>query len=149
MLKQHVFISFNKLLDGRMNAAWDDWLSSMGNAYEVLQPEFTWRRVNTDNTDHASWIYEIIDVVGSNHKFIFQVDYGPLPVEVMTCLIHVPQIIGLWDSGGLARRQNENLQIHLTTSFTDLYHRGCLITQNSNVLQMNVSICGLQTETVG
>ena len=52
----------------RMNAAWDDWLSSMGNAYEVLQPEFTWRRVNADHTDHASWIYEIIDVVGSNHK---------------------------------------------------------------------------------
>ena len=53
----------------RMNAAWDDWLSSVGNASEVLQPEFTWRRVNADHTDHASWIYEIIDVVGSNHKF--------------------------------------------------------------------------------
>ena len=25
----------------RMNAAWDEWLSSMGNAYEVVQPEFT------------------------------------------------------------------------------------------------------------
>ena len=31
-------------------------------------------------------------------NFTLQVDYGPLPVEVMTCLIHVPQIIGLWDS---------------------------------------------------
>ena len=50
----------------RMNAAWDEWLSSMGNAYEVVQPEFTWGRVHTDTTDHASWIYEITDVVGSN-----------------------------------------------------------------------------------
>ena len=41
----------------------------MGNAYEVVQPEFTRGRVNADSTDHASWIYEIIDVVGSNHKF--------------------------------------------------------------------------------
>ena len=40
----------------------------MGNAYEVVQPEFTRERVNADSTDHASWIYEIIDVVGSNHK---------------------------------------------------------------------------------
>ena len=47
-----------------MNASWDEWLSSMGHAYEVVQPEFTWGRVNTDNSDHASWIYEIIDVVG-------------------------------------------------------------------------------------
>ena len=53
----------------RMNAAWDYWLHSMGNAHEVPQPEFTWRRVNADHTDHATWIYEIIDVVGSNHKF--------------------------------------------------------------------------------
>ena len=51
-----------------MNAAWDEWLSSINNAYEVVQPEFTWRRVNNDTTDHASWIYEIIDVVGSNHQ---------------------------------------------------------------------------------
>ena len=103
MLKQHVFINFDKLLNGqkknvsnadivffagdrnfvrseserwssassvwrpslRMNATWDEWLSSMGHAYEVVQPEFTWGRVNTDN----SWIYEIIDVVGSNCKF--------------------------------------------------------------------------------
>ena len=53
----------------RMNAAWDEWLSSMGHAYEVVRPEFTWGRVNADHTDHPSWIYEIIDVVGSNHKF--------------------------------------------------------------------------------
>ena len=51
----------------RMNATWDEWLSSMGHAYEVVQPEFTWGRVNTD-TGHASWIYEIIDVMGSNCK---------------------------------------------------------------------------------
>ena len=50
----------------RMSAAWDEWLSSMGHACEVVQPEFTWGRVNTDTADHASWIYEIIDVVGSN-----------------------------------------------------------------------------------
>ena len=81
-------------------------------------------------------------------KFTLHVEYGPLPVEVMTCLIHVPQIIGLWDSSGPVRRKNENLQIHLTT-FTDIYHRGCLKTRNSNVLQMNVLICGLHTETVG
>ena len=85
MLKQHVFFSFDKLLDGqkrmfpaqtscsslgigtlfdpilkrwssassvwrpslRMNAAWDEWLSSMCHAYEVV------RRVHTDTTDHA------------------------------------------------------------------------------------------------
>ena len=51
-----------------MNATWDDWLSSMGHAYEVVQPEFTRGRVNTDTAEHASWIYEIIDVVGSNYK---------------------------------------------------------------------------------
>ena len=61
-----------------------------------------------------------------------------LLVEAMTCAIHVPQIIGLWDSGGPVPRKHENLKIPLTTSFTDLYHRGCLITQNSNVLQMTV-----------
>ena len=109
MLTQHVFISFDKLLNGqkrmfpvqtlffagdrnfvrsdserwrcassvwppslRMNAAWDEWLSSIGNAYEVVEPEFTWGRVNTDNSDHASWIYEIIDVLGSNFKFYSQ-----------------------------------------------------------------------------
>ena len=42
-----------------MNATWDEWLSSMGHSYEVVQPEF-------NTADHASWIYEIIDVVGSN-----------------------------------------------------------------------------------
>ena len=50
----------------RMNATWDEWLSSMGHACEVVQPEFTWGRVNTDTLDDASWIHEIIDVVGSN-----------------------------------------------------------------------------------
>ena len=52
-----------------MNAAWDEWLHSIGDAYEVPQPEFTWRRVNADQSEHATWIYEIIDVVGSNRKF--------------------------------------------------------------------------------
>ena len=28
----------------------------MGHAFEVLQSDFTWGRVNTDNSDHASWI---------------------------------------------------------------------------------------------
>ena len=41
----------------------------MGDAYEAPQPEFTWGRVNADQLDHATWIYEIIDVVGSNRKF--------------------------------------------------------------------------------
>ena len=58
-----------------------------------------------------------------------QRESGALLVEVMTCLIHVPQIIGLWVSGGPVRRKHENYKIHLTTSFTDLSHRGCLITQ--------------------
>ena len=55
----------------RMNAVWDEWLSSTGTASDVVQPEFTWGRVHTDTTDRASWIYEIyeiIDVVGSNRK---------------------------------------------------------------------------------
>ena len=52
-----------------MNAAWDDWLSSVGNVYEVVQPEFTWGRVSADHTVLASWIYEVFGVVGSNHKF--------------------------------------------------------------------------------
>ena len=73
---------------------------------------------------------------------------GALLVEVMTCSIHVLQIIGLWDSGGPVPRKNENLMILLTTSFTYLYHRGCLITRNSNALQMTVLTCGLLTETV-
>ena len=78
-----------------------------------------------------------------------QKESGALLVEVMTCLIHVPQIIGLWVSGGPVRRKHENLNIPLTTSFRHLYHHGCLITQNSNVLQMTVLICGLLTVTVG
>ena len=53
----------------RMNTAKDEWLSFMDHAYEVMQPEFTWGRVNTDTADHASWIYEIIDAVGSNYQF--------------------------------------------------------------------------------
>ena len=53
----------------RMNAAWDDWLHSIGDAYKVPQPEFTWGRVNADQSDHATWIYEIFYVVGSNRKF--------------------------------------------------------------------------------
>ena len=85
----------------------------------------------------------------STISFTLQREFGALLVEVMTCLIHVPQIIGLWVSGGPVRRKHENLKIHLTSSFTDLVHRGCLITQNSNVLQMTVLICGLLTETVG
>ena len=44
----------------RMNATWDEWLSSMGHAYEVVQPEFTWGRVITDTTDHASWIMDLM-----------------------------------------------------------------------------------------
>ena len=51
-------------------------------------------------------------------------------------------LVGLWVSGGPVRRKHENHKIHLTTSFTDLSHRACLITQNSNVLQMTVLICG-------
>ena len=78
-----------------------------------------------------------------------QRESGAQLVEVMTCLIHVLQIIGLWVSGGPVRRKHGNLNIPLTTSFTDLYHHGCMITQNSNVLQMTVLICGLLTETVG
>ena len=53
----------------RMNAAWDEWLHSIGDAYEVPQQEFTWGRVNADQSEHATWIYETIDVVGSNRKF--------------------------------------------------------------------------------
>ena len=53
----------------RVNAAWDDWLHSIGDAYEVPQPKFTWRRVNADQSEHATWISEFIDVVGSNRKF--------------------------------------------------------------------------------
>ena len=48
----------------------------------------------------------------------------------MICLIQVPQIIGLRVSGGPLRRKHGNHKIHLTTWFTDLFHRGCLITQN-------------------
>ena len=87
-----------------MDAAWDEWLSSMGNAYEVVQPEFTWGLVQTDTTDHASWIYEIIDVVGS---LTLHMESGALLVEVMTCPIHVLQIIGSWDSGGPVPRKTK------------------------------------------
>ena len=64
----------------RMNATWDEWLSSMGHAYEVVQPEVTWGRVHTDTADHASWIYEIIDVVGSNCK-----SYSPKGIRCTAC----------------------------------------------------------------
>ena len=53
-------------------------------------------------------------------NLILHMESGALLVEVMTCPIHVPQIFGLWDSGGPVRRTNENLQIPLTTSFTYL-----------------------------
>ena len=82
-------------------------------------------------------------------SFTLRRESGALLVEMMTCLIHVLQTIGLWVSGGLVRRKHENHKIHLTTSFTDLFHHGCLITQNSNVLQMTALICGLLTETTG
>ena len=36
---------------------------------EVPQPEFTWGQVIADQSEHATWIYEVIDVVGSNRKF--------------------------------------------------------------------------------
>ena len=104
----------------RMNATWDEWLSSMGHAYEVVQPEFTWGPVNTDTADHASmrslmwWVPTI--------SLTLQRESGALLVEVMTCFFHVPQIIGLWVSCGLVRRKHENLNILLTTSFTNLYH---------------------------
>ena len=97
-------------------------------------------RVNTDTADHASWIYEIIDVVGSNYE-----SYSPKGIR---CTARRGDDLP-WVSGGPVRRKHENLNIPLTTSFTDLYHHGCLITQNSNVLQMTVLICGLLTETVG
>ena len=41
----------------------------MSDAYEVPQPEFTLGRVNADQSDHATWDHEIIDVVGSSRKF--------------------------------------------------------------------------------
>ena len=58
-------------------------------------------------------------------SFALQRESGALLVEVMTCLIQVLQIIGLWVSGGPVRRKHENHKIHLTTSFTDLFHSGC------------------------
>ena len=59
-----------------------------------------------------------------------------------------PQIIGLWVSGGPVRRKHGNHKIHLTTSFTDLFHRGSLITQNFKVFADDF-FCGLLTETLG
>ena len=131
----------------RMNAAWDEWLFSMGNAYEVVQPEFTW---------DVSTLTLLIMPRGSVRSLIWWVptlsltlhmESGARLVVVMTCPIHVPQIIGLWDSGGLVPSENENLKIPLTTSFTDLYHRGRLL---DNVeFQRVADDCGLQTETMG
>ena len=71
-------------------------------------------------------------------SFTLQREPGALLVEVMICLIQVLQIIGLWVSGGPVQKQHGNHKIHVTTSFTDLFHRGCLITKNFNVLQMTV-----------
>ena len=59
-------------------------------------------------------------------SFTLQRESGALLVEVMICLIQVPQIIGLWVSGGPVRRKHGNQKIHLSTSFTDLFHRCCL-----------------------
>ena len=127
----------------RMDAAWDDWLHSIGDAYEVPQPEFTWGRVNADQSEHATWIYEIIDVVGSNRKF-----YSPNALRSSARrgrdLPH-PRISDHWPVvlrwSGMKTRQ-----IHQTTSSKDPYQRGCLKTWNSNVLQMSVSTRGLQRE---
>ena len=68
-------------------------------------------------------------------------------VEVMTCLTRVHQ--GLWVFDGPVRRTHENHKIPLTILFTDPSVRGCLTTQNSNLLRMTVLMCGLLTETVG
>ena len=133
----------------RMNTTWDEWLSSMGHAYEVVQPEFTWCRVNTDNSDHASWIYEIIDVVVSNYKF-----YSPKGIRCTArrgddlphpgTSDHFP--VGLWWSSAKKTRKPQNSSDNIVHR---PIHRGCLITQNFNVLQMIVLICGLLTETAG
>ena len=129
----------------RMNAAWDEWLSSMGNAYLNLLGDVSLPTLPImlhGSMRSLKWWVPTISL-------ILHMESGAPLVEVMICPIHVPQTIGLRDSGGPVRRTNANLKIPLTTSFTDLYHRGCLITRNSNVLQMIVSTCGLQTETVG
>ena len=72
----------------RMNAAWGEWLRSIGDAREVPQPEFTWRRIARDQQDSVSWTYEILDVVGANqiaydsrslHAFSRRGDDVPFP----------------------------------------------------------------------
>ena len=50
----------------------------MGHAYEVVS-EFTWDRVNTNNANHASWTYEIIDVVGSKNTLTMLFTDRPIP----------------------------------------------------------------------
>ena len=47
-------------------------------------------------------------------SFTLQRESGALLVEVMICLIQVPQIIALWVSGGPVRRKHGNHKIHLT-----------------------------------
>lgn len=51
----------------RMNSSWAAWLESMGSAYEMPQPEFTWGRVVKDRAGRPSWTYQVLDVVGTNH----------------------------------------------------------------------------------
>ena len=61
----------------RMNAAWSDWLRSIGCAYELAQPEFTWGRIVSSHGGRASWTFEILDVVGTNQHCIGAGDLQP------------------------------------------------------------------------
>ena len=67
-------------------------------------------RVNTDTADHASWIYEIIDVVGSNYE-----SYSPKGIR---CTARRGDDLP-WVSGGPVRRKHEKPQ----HSFDYIVHR--------------------------
>ena len=51
----------------RMIAAWSTWLTGIGRAHEVHQPDLTWSRFTREGRS-PSWVYEVFDVVGTNEN---------------------------------------------------------------------------------
>ena len=108
---------------------------SMGKTEECFQQTFT-RWCSLNFLGDVSILTLLIMLHGSMRSLMLSVpivslilhmESGALLVVVMTCHIHVFQIIGLWDSRVLVPRESSD-KIFLTTSFTDLHHRGCLRT---------------------
>ena len=58
----------------RMNTAWRRWQAALGQSEEIVQPEFTWRRVMSPDDGDVGWTFEVLDVAGSNCKGYNSID---------------------------------------------------------------------------